>query len=110
MILLYKEAKEIPAMILDNQHPDVVVATKRRDLLAIYAFKNDGSFYLIADDGKSDRKVKAKGDNKKRAMWASPKERSRKNTAYYEQFNGGRPLIPNWVRAQSGDREFREGR
>ena len=110
MILLYKEAKDIPAMILDNQHPDVVPATKRRDLLAIYAFKNDGSFYLIADDGKSDRKVKAKVDHKKLAMWVSAKERSRKNTAYYEQFNGGRPLIPDWVRAQSGDREFREGR
>jgi predicted transglutaminase-like cysteine proteinase len=110
MVMIYKEAKGIPGMILDNQHPDVVPAPKRRDLLAIYAFKNDGSFYLIADDGKSDRKVKAKVDHKKLAMWASAKERSRKNTAYYEQFNAGRPLIPDWIRAQSGDREFREGR
>ncbi len=110
MILVYKEAKNIPGLILDNQHPDVVSAPKRRDLLAIYAFKNDGSFYLIADDGKSDRKVKAKVDHKKLAMWASAKERSRKNTAYYEQFNAGRPLVPDWVRAQSGDKAVREGR
>jgi predicted transglutaminase-like cysteine proteinase len=110
MVLIYKEAKNIPGLILDNQNPDVVSATKRRDLLAIYAFKNDGTLYLIEDDGKNDRKLKAKIENKKLAKWASAKERSRKNTAYYEQFNAGRPLIPKWIRAQSGDREFREGR
>jgi predicted transglutaminase-like cysteine proteinase len=110
MILVYKEAKNIPGMILDNQHEDVLPATKRRDILAIYAFKNDGSLYLIEDDGKNDRKLKVKVENKKLAKWASAKERSRKNTAYYEKFNGGRPLIPDWVRAQSGDREVREGR
>ena len=107
MILVYKEAKGIPGMILDNQHPDVLPATKRRDLLAIYAFKNDGTFYLIEDDGKHDRKVKTKVEHKKLAMWASAKERARKNTAYYEQFNAGRPLVPDWIRAQSGDKSFR---
>jgi len=110
MVMIYKEGPNIPGLILDNQHPDVVSAPKRRDLLAIYAFKNDGSFYLIADDGKNDRKVKVKVDHKKLAMWASAKERSRKNTAYYEQFNAGRPLVPDWIRAQSGDRAVREGR
>jgi len=107
MVLLYKEAKNIPGLILDNQNPDVVSATKRRDLLAIYAFKNDGTLYLIEDDGKNDRKVKAKIEHKKLAMWASAKERSRKNTAYYEKFNAGRPLIPKWIRAQSGDKNVR---
>ena len=110
MVMIYKESPDIPAVILDNQHPDVVSAPKRRDLLAIYAFKNDGSFYLIADDGKNDRQVKVKVDHKKLAMWASAKERSRKNTAEYEKYNAGRPLIPDWIRAQSGDKEFREGK
>ena len=104
MILIYKEAKNIPGLILDNQNPDVLSAKKRRDLLAIYAFKNDGTLYLITDDGKSDRKVKAKIEDKKLAKWASAKERSRKNTAYYEQFNAGRPLVPKWIKAQSGDK------
>ena len=94
MVLIYKEAKDIPGMILDNQHPDVVSATKRRDLLAIYAFKNDGTLYLIEDDGKNDRKVKAKIEHKKLAMWASAKDRARKNREYYEKFNAGRPLAP----------------
>jgi predicted transglutaminase-like cysteine proteinase len=110
MILVYKDAQGIPGMILDNQHEDVLPANKRRDILAIYAFKNDGTLYLIEDDGKNDRKLKAKIEDKKLAKWASAKERSRKNTAYYEQFNAGRPLVPDWVRAQSGDREVREGR
>ena len=110
MVMIYKEAKDISAMILDNQHPDVVSAKKRRDLLAIYAFKNDGTLYLIDDDGKNDRKVKTKVEHKKLAMWASAKERSRQNTAYYEKFNAGRPLVPDWVRAQSGDKTVREGK
>ena len=85
MVLAYKENKNATSMILDNQHEDVLSAKKRRDILAIYAFKNDGTLFLITDDGKSDRKLKAKIEDKKLAKWASAKERSRKNTAYYEQ-------------------------
>jgi predicted transglutaminase-like cysteine proteinase len=110
MVMIYKEGPNTPALILDNQHPDVVSAPKRRDLLAIYAFKNDGTLFLITDDGKSDRKLKARIENKRLEKWASAKERARKNREYYEQFNGGRPLIPDWIRAQSGDEEFRRGR
>jgi len=99
MVLAYKESPNVPSYILDNQHPDVVSADKRRDLIAIYAFKNDGTLFLIKDDGKNDREVKAKVDHKKLAMWASAKERSRENTAYYEKFNGGRPLVPAWLKS-----------
>jgi predicted transglutaminase-like cysteine proteinase len=99
MILIYKESKKIPGLILDNQNPNVMRADKRRDLLAIYAFKNDGTLFLIDDDGRSDRKVKTKVEHKKLAMWASAKERSRENTEYYEKFNGGRPLVPAWLKS-----------
>ena len=105
MVLVYKESKDIPVVVLDNQHPDVVSATKRRDLLAIYAFQNDGTLYLIKDDGKNDRKIKMKVEHKKLEMWASAKKRSRKNQKYFEKFNAGRPLIPEWVRTQPGDKE-----
>ena len=105
MILVYKESKDIPVVVLDNQHPDVVSATKRRDLLAIYAFQNDGTLYLIKDDGKNDRKIKMKVEHKKLEMWASAKKRSWKNQKYFEKFNAGRPLIPEWVRTQPGDKE-----
>ena len=104
MVLLYKEAKGTPGVVLDNQHPDVVPATKRRDLLAIYAFQNDGTFYLIKDDGKNDRKVKAKVEHKKLAMWASAKERSRENREHYKKYNAGRPLLPVWITAKPGDK------
>ncbi len=99
MVLVYKESPDITGVILDNQHPDVVSSDKRRDLIAIYAFKNDGTLYLIKDDGKNEREVKAKVEHKKLAMWASAKERSRENSEYYEKFNGGRPLVPAWLKS-----------
>jgi len=93
MVLFYKESPNIPSVILDNQHPDVVSSEKRRDLIAIYAFQNDDTLYLIKDDGKSDRQLTVKKD-RKLSKWTDIKERSKKNVAKYEKYNAGRPLMP----------------
>lgn len=100
MVMVYKESPEVDSLILDNQHPDVVPSKKRRDLLAIYAFKNDGTLYVIEDDGRNDRKLKGKIDDKKLAKWTSLKERSRKNREKYEIYNGGRPLVPKEIKEE----------
>jgi predicted transglutaminase-like cysteine proteinase len=97
MVLIYKESPDTDALVLDNQHPDVISGKKRRDILAIYVFQNDGTLYLIDDDGRNDRKLKAKAEGRKFAKWASAKERAKKNREHYQQYNGGRPLIPEWV-------------
>lgn len=97
MVMVYKDSPEVDSLILDNQHPDVVPSKKRRDLLAIYAFKNDGTLYVIEDDGRSDRKLKGKIKDKKLAKWVSLKERSRKNRGKYEKYNGGKPLVPTEI-------------
>ena len=93
MVLFYKESPDIPSVILDNQHPDVVSSEKRRDLIAIYAFQNDDTLYVIKDDGKNDRELTVKKD-RKLAKWTDIKERSRKNVEKYEKYNAGRPLMP----------------
>ncbi len=93
MVMFYKESKDIPSVILDNQHPDVVSSEKRRDLIAIYAFQNDDTLYVIKDDGKNDRELTVKKD-KKLSKWTGLKERSRKYVEKYEKYNAGRPLMP----------------
>ena len=93
MVMFYKESPDIPSVILDNQHPDVVSSEKRRDLIAIYAFQNDDTLYVIKDDGKNDRELTVKKD-RKLAKWTDIKERSRKNVEKYEKYNAGRPLMP----------------
>lgn len=93
MVLFYKESPDIPSVILDNQRPDVVSSEKRRDLIAIYAFQNDDTLYVIKDDGKNDREITVKKD-RKLSKWTDIKERSRKNIEKYEKYNAGRPLIP----------------
>ena len=93
MVMFYKESPDIPSVILDNQHPDVVSSEKRRDLIAIYAFQNDDTLYVIKDDGKNDRELTVKKD-RKLAKWTGLKERSRKNIEKYEKYNAGRPLMP----------------
>lgn len=100
MVMVYKESPEVDSLILDNQHPDVVPSKKRRDLLAIYAFKNDGTLYVIEDDGRNDPKLKGKIDDKKLAKWTSLKKRSRKNREKYEIYNGGRPLVPKEIKEE----------
>jgi predicted transglutaminase-like cysteine proteinase len=97
MVLLYKESPDIPSVILDNQNKKVISADKRRDLIAIYAFKNDGSLFVIKDDGKNDRELKKKFDDKKLAKWRGVKERAGLNREKYEKYNGGRPLVPEWI-------------
>jgi hypothetical protein len=94
MVLLYRESSGSEIFVLDNEHHRVLPATKRRDLIGIYVFNNDGTLYLIKDDGVNERKVKTKIDNKYLAKWASVKERSRKNREMLRKYNRGRPLIP----------------
>ncbi|THB76822.1 MAG: hypothetical protein D6B25_08850, partial [Desulfobulbaceae bacterium] len=59
MVLVYKHPDEVDSYILDNQHPRVAAAKKRADLKAIYAFKNDGTLYVIQDNGNANRKLLA---------------------------------------------------
>lgn len=100
MVLIFIEAPGKPPLVLDNQHPDVVPANKRRDLLAVYVFQNDGTFYLIDDDRKEDRKIKSQTqlEQWRISKWASGKERAKKDREYYRKFNNGRPLFPEWIK------------
>lgn len=97
MVLLYKASDKEPALVLDNQVPDIKTAPERPDLLAVYIFRNDGTTFIIKNEGGAKRSVTAKIENKRLEKWLTAKERSRKNAASYVPFNGGRPLAPSWV-------------
>jgi predicted transglutaminase-like cysteine proteinase len=94
MVLVFKENDNSPVFVLDNQNPDVLPGTKRRDLLAIYVFQNDGKLYLIDNKGEK-RSVKKEFTGRRFEKWATAKERARQNRKKYEKYNGGRPLLPN---------------
>jgi predicted transglutaminase-like cysteine proteinase len=100
MVLVYKPAPNKDALILDNQHPDVTPAKERTDLVAVYVFQNDGSLFLIKDEGNGDRKLLEKKENRKFQKWLTAKERARNNRKSYLSFNDGRPLVPDWVNAK----------
>jgi predicted transglutaminase-like cysteine proteinase len=93
MVLIYKENKDTPVYVLDNQVPEVLTGPERRDLQAIYIFQNDGRLYIIGDDGKK-RYVKKEFEGRKFEKWATAKERALENRKKYEKYNGGRPLFP----------------
>jgi predicted transglutaminase-like cysteine proteinase len=93
MVLIYTESSDTDPLILDNQHPNVMPSNKRRDIKWIYVFQNDGTLYLIDDDGRNDRRLMARLEDIKLAKWDSSKERARKYSDYYKKYNGGRPLI-----------------
>ena len=94
MVLVFKENDDSPLYVLDNQVPDVLPGTKRRDLLAIYVFQNNGKLYIIDNKGKK-RSVKKEFTGRRFEKWATAKERARENRKKYEKYNGGRPLFPN---------------
>ena len=93
MVLIFKENDTSPVYVLDNQVPDVLTGPERRDLLAIYVFQNDGKLYVINDDG-TKRSVRKEFSGRRFEKWATAKERAEANRKKYEQYNGGRPLIP----------------
>jgi len=94
MILLYMDSPDTDALILDNQHPEVLPSEKRRDIIEIYMFQNDGTFYLIEDDGKNSRRIKARYEDRKLSKWIWAMEREKKNNDLYVQYNRGRSLLP----------------
>lgn len=94
MVLVFKENENSPLYVLDNQNPDVLPGTERRDLLAIYVFQNDGKLYIIDNKG-GKRSVKKEFTGRRFEKWATAKERARENRKKYEKYNGGRPLFPN---------------
>jgi len=94
MVLVFKENKNSPLYVLDNQNPNVVPGPERKDLLAIYVFQNDGKLYIIDNKGEK-RSVKKEFTGRRFEKWATAKERARKNRKKYEKYNGGRPLFPN---------------
>lgn len=98
MVLIYKQSADKEAVILDNQHKDVMPASKRPDLTAIYAFTNDNTVFVIKDHGNAKRELLAKKENNKLSKWLTAKERAAKNSKSYEEFNGGKPLAPSWAR------------
>jgi len=93
MVLIYKENDASPVYVLDNQVPDVLTGSERRDLLAIYVFQNDGRLYVIGDDGRK-RFVKKEFKGRKFEKWITAKARAKENRKKYERYNGGRPLLP----------------
>jgi len=93
MVLIFKENEDSPVYVLDNQVPEVLSASERRDFLAIYVFQDDGTLYIIDDDGKK-RSVKKKFKGRKFEKWTTAKTRAKENRKKYEQYNGGRPLFP----------------
>jgi hypothetical protein len=97
MVLVYKPSRDKDSLILDNQHQDVVPSLKRKDLIAVFVFQNDGTLFVNKDKGKGDRSLMAKKEDKKFQKWLTAKERSNKNSASYLPFNGGRPLAPDWI-------------
>ena len=94
MILLYMDSPDTDALILDSQHPEVLPSEKRRDIIEIYMFQNDGTFYLIEDDGKNSRRFKVRYEDRKLSKWILAMEREKKNNDLYVQYNRGRPLQP----------------
>ncbi|WP_136809005.1 transglutaminase-like cysteine peptidase [Desulfosediminicola flagellatus] len=97
IVMVYKSAPDKESLILDNLHPDVVTAKERKDLMAVYAFKNNGDLFVIKDEGNGNRSVLAKKENSTLQKWLTVKKRARENTASYLPFNGGKPLIPEWA-------------
>jgi len=97
MVLIYKNAENV-ALILDNQHSQIVAADKRTDLRAVYVFQNDGTVFVIKDDGKGARSILQKRENTNLSKWLTVKERAKENSGSYMPFNEGRPLAPEWAR------------
>ena len=75
-------------------------AKKRTDLVAVYAFQNDGTVFVIKDKGNGDRSLLAKKEDQRLQKWLTAKERSRENTKSYLPFNDGKPLVPDWVNSE----------
>ena len=95
MVLLYMYSSEDEdAVVLDSQHPDVLPSAMRRDIIGVYLFQNNGTFYLFEDDGKNTRRFKARYEHTKLSKWAKAMEREKENDDMYAQFNGGRSLLP----------------
>ena len=84
-------------MVLDNQHPDVKPASQRPDLLGVYIFRNDGTTFIIKDEGDASRSVKETIENKRLKKWLTAKQRARENTEGLIPFNEGRPFAPDWL-------------
>lgn len=97
MVLVFQPAPNEPSFVLDNQHPDVMPAKQRKDLKAIYAFKNNGDLFVIKDEGQGNRSILAKKESRKFQKWSTAKKRARENTQSYIPFNDGKPLIPEWA-------------
>jgi hypothetical protein len=98
MVLVYKASEKEDALILDNQDPDARTAKVRSDLLAVYVFQNDGTIFLIKDQGGGKRDLKSKMENKRLKKWLTAKERAKSNTESFIPFNGGRSLMPTWIK------------
>lgn len=93
MVLLYMDATGADYLVLDSQHPDVLPAAERKDILGIYLFKNDGSFYLF-DGGTNFNKFRARYVNRKLSKWTGAMEREKRNSDLLAQYNSGKPLLP----------------
>ena len=94
MVLTYMDSPDTDALILDSQHPEVLPSEKRRDIIEIYMFQSDGTFYLIEDDGKNFRKFKARYEGRKLSKWTLAMDREKKNNDLYAKYNSGRSLLP----------------
>lgn len=55
MVVFFRESPGYEIFVLDSEQHEVLPATKRSDLIGIYVCNNDGTFYLIKDDGVTER-------------------------------------------------------
>ncbi len=97
MVLVYKSPEQKNAYILDNQKPDVKPANERKDLIGVYIFQNDGTVFIIKDQGDAQRTIKSRQENRQLKKWLTAKERARTNEESLIPFNDGKPLIPEWA-------------
>lgn len=97
MVLIYKASDEEEAMVLDNEQPDVKPAGERTDLIAVYIFRNDGTTFIIKDEGNGKRSLKNTIEKKRLEKWLTAKKRARENTESLIPFNEGRPFAPDWL-------------
>ena len=98
MALAYKESPNKDSLILDNLHQEIVPSAMRKDLVAVYAFKNDGTLFVIKDKGNGQRSVLKKKAGAPLQKWFTAKERARENYKSYLPYNNGNPLLPAWVK------------
>ena len=92
MVLLYWPNEKSQPLVLDNVKLHILPSGNRHDLKAIYAFRTDGTVWLITEHG-GKRSIKAKIKNSRLKKWTTVWARMKENRKYLMKLNGGRKLF-----------------